>query len=238
MNLELLSFSVVVTGTAHNPSILNPDFLERREIVPKEWGWQVGAPPITTPPFSQVQYATGVTISVETGKLQVSDEGGACDPNQSRIDATDTYEVTEGNIFTHGPFVRFTMAFGDEPKPMMTAMEEPAPIPRNFIVFFDWDRSDLTNEAKGVIASAASYAAQGGVSNIQLVGHADRSGAVDYNVGLSKRRADTVKGELVSQHSLSPTSILTAWEGESDNLVATADGVREAQNRRVTINLL
>ena len=42
----------------------------------------------------------------------------------------------------------------------------------------------------------------------------------------------------MSQHGLSPASIATAWEGEADNLVSTADGVREAQNRRVHINLL
>ena len=98
------------------------------------------------------------------------------DPDQGQTCTSCTYDVTEGNVIEHGPFVRYVMAFGDEPAPPMAAMEEPAPIPRNFIVFFDWDRSDLTNEAKGVIASAASYAAQGGVSNIQLVGHADRSG--------------------------------------------------------------
>ncbi len=49
------------------------------------------------------------------------------------------------------------------------AVPEPAPIPRNFIVFFDWDSSELTNEARGVIASAAAYAAQGGVSNIKII---------------------------------------------------------------------
>ena len=118
------------------------------------------------------------------------------------------------------------------------AVPEPAPITRNFIVFFDWDSSELTNEARGVIASAAAYAAQGGVSNIDLVGHTDTSGAADYNVGLSERRAERVKGELVSQHGLSPASISTSWQGETDPLVATGDGVREPQNRRVNINLI
>src|SRR3546814_14611666 len=67
-----------------------------------------------------------------------------------------------------------------------------------------------------------------------LAGHADRSGPADYNVGLSQRRADSVKGYMTS-HAIPEGVISTEAFGESRPRVDTADGVREVQNRRVEI---
>ncbi len=67
----LHSVSVVVTAQFHNPSILNPDFLESREIVPE--GWEVEET-VTTPPMSVVKYTNGVQWAVEQGKLTVAEK--------------------------------------------------------------------------------------------------------------------------------------------------------------------
>jgi len=67
-----------------------------------------------------------------------------------------------------------------------------------------------------------------------LAGHADRSGSDAYNVALSQRRADSVKGYL-SAHAIPAGVISTEAFGESRPRVATADGVREVQNRRVEV---
>ncbi len=69
---------------------------------------------------------------------------------------------------------------------------------------------------------------------VMLAGHADRSGAATYNVGLSQRRADSVKAYLVSRN-IPASAISTQAFGETRNRVQTADGVRELQNRRVEI---
>ena len=55
---SLHSVSVVVTAQFHNPSILNPDFLVSRQIVPE--GWAV-AETLTTPPVSVVKYENGIS---------------------------------------------------------------------------------------------------------------------------------------------------------------------------------
>lgn len=80
-----LEFSVVVVANDHNPTILNPDFLERQQIVPQTWGWKVADPAITTPPFAMVVYDSGVTVSVEPNKLQIptSLSGVALSPARS-----------------------------------------------------------------------------------------------------------------------------------------------------------
>lgn len=84
MSKKLLQFSIVVLATDHNPTILNPDFLRLQEIVPADWGWDLASPPITTPPFATVQYESGVSISVESNKLQVADNK-VTEPTESKI---------------------------------------------------------------------------------------------------------------------------------------------------------
>ena len=83
MQLTLVQHTVVVAGDAHNPTILNPDFLEKQDIVPKAWGWTL-AETLTTPPFALVRYVNGVSIVVELGKLQINDPQGGDDPLASK----------------------------------------------------------------------------------------------------------------------------------------------------------
>ena len=71
-------------GDAHNPTILNPDFLAGQRIVPKSWGWEV-AETITTPPLAMVRYENGVTVTVEQNKIQISDPNVEDGPEQSKV---------------------------------------------------------------------------------------------------------------------------------------------------------
>ena len=103
-----------------------------------------------------------------------------------------------------------------------------------FIVFFDWDRSDITPQAAAILDNAAAAYQQTGQAQVVLAGHADRSGSADYNVGLSQRRADAVRSYL-SGRGVPSGAIATEAFGESRPAVETADGVREPQNRRVEI---
>ena len=67
---RLHSVSVVVTAEFHNPSILNPDFLVSREIVPSGW---VVTEAVTTPPVSVVQYDNGIQWMVDQSNLTVTE---------------------------------------------------------------------------------------------------------------------------------------------------------------------
>jgi hypothetical protein len=81
--------------------------------------------------------------------------------------------------------------------------------------------------------AAAAYKSNSG-ARVTAVGHTDTSGPDDYNMALSLRRANAVKGALV-QAGVPPGAIDTVGQGEQGLLVPTADGVREPQNRRVEI---
>jgi OmpA-OmpF porin, OOP family len=111
----------------------------------------------------------------------------------------------------------------------------PPPVtPGPFIVFFDWDRSDITPQAAAILDNAAAAYQQTGSAQVVLAGHADRSGSAQYNVGLSQRRADAVRQYLAGR-GVNDGAMTTEAFGESRPLVETADGVREPQNRRVEI---
>ena len=104
------------------------------------------------------------------------------------------------------------------------------------MVYFDWDRSDLTAEAQSVVTQAANYAKSGRPTRILVVGHADTSGSAAYNVGLSNRRARTVADALVAQ-GVNGGVISLDGKGETQLARPTADGVREPLNRRATIDI-
>ncbi|NML07906.1 OmpA family protein [Sphingomonas sp. G-3-2-10] len=161
----------------------------------------------------------------------------------------------EGRFRSHSILGGLTFNFGGPAEPAPTPTPEPVPTPTPtwtpppeptptapavvctpgpYIVFFDWDKSDITPEAAGILDNAISNYQNCGNASVMLAGHADRSGAASYNVGLSQRRADAVKGYL-SSRGIPGGVIGTEAFGESQPRVATADGVRELQNRRVEV---
>lgn len=166
------------------------------------------------------------------------------------------FDLPNGNSFTSEYYshtftigLRFAlggpkqMAAAPEPQPAAAPAPEPAPAPapapvpevvRNYIVFFDWDSTALLPESLDILRTAAANAKKGKIVRLDATGHADRSGTATYNMGLSKRRAEAVKAELV-RLGIPADEIAVQWKGETDPLVPTADGVREPQNRRVEI---
>ena len=109
----------------------------------------------------------------------------------------------------------------------------PAAAP-SYMVFFDWDRSNLSQQALNTIKQAAGAYKTKGNARITATGHTDTSGPEAYNMALSLRRANTVKDALVRE-GVPATAIAVIGRGEQGLLVQTADGVREPQNRRVEI---
>ena len=149
-------------------------------------------------------------------------------------------QVRTADNYNHSLLLGLRYTFNVPPPPVPPApapAAETAPQPaRTYLVFFDWDRANLTDRARQIVAEAASASTRVQVTRIEVSGHADRSGTDRYNQGLSIRRARAVADELV-RHGVARESITTQGFGERQPLVPTADGVREPQNRRVEIVL-
>jgi outer membrane protein OmpA-like peptidoglycan-associated protein len=117
--------------------------------------------------------------------------------------------------------------------PPAPAVISPAPAPLNYLVFFDFNKSDLTRDARGIIHDAADHA-HSGPTKITVTGHTDTVGSASYNMRLSRRRADSVEKELVKD-GVPAGEIAIFAKGKQELLVPTADGVPEPRNRRVQI---
>ncbi len=105
-----------------------------------------------------------------------------------------------------------------------------------FVVYFEWDRSNLNQAALETIDAAVNRARQCNVGGVVVVGHTDTSGSPTYNQGLSERRASVVRDALVAR-GIGAGSISAQARGESDLARATRDGVREPLNRRTAVTI-
>ena len=125
-------------------------------------------------------------------------------------------------------------ACASQPQAVVAPPPSAAPQTPSYLVFFDWDRSNLSAQAVNTIKQAAGAYKTKGSARITATGHTDKSGPDDYNMALSLRRANAVKDALVRE-GVPATAISVMGRGETQPLVQTADGVREPQNRRVEI---
>lgn len=82
MNFNFDNFSIVILAQAHNPSILNPDFLKNQNIVDPSF---TPNNVICTPPVAQVSYNEGISIIAEFEKLQFIDTVTSRIPYESPI---------------------------------------------------------------------------------------------------------------------------------------------------------
>jgi len=148
---------------------------------------------------------------------------------------TTSRNVNQTN-YNHSVLLGVRYAFGVAPAVVAPPPAPPPAAARTYLVFFDWNRADLTDRARQIIAQAAEAARGTQTTRLEVSGHADRSGTPQYNQALSRRRAEAVAAELV-RRGINRNEISIQAFGESRPLVPTADGVREPQNRRVEIVL-
>ncbi|MBO0737432.1 MAG: OmpA family protein [Alphaproteobacteria bacterium] len=124
------------------------------------------------------------------------------------------------------------------PAPPPAPAEAPAPPPpppaREFLVFFDWDRADITPAGMDIVRQAAAAYKAGGSVRIQVTGYTDLSGSAGYNQRLSLRRANNIANALAG-FGVARSDMAVSGRGANDPRVPTAQGVREPQNRRVEI---
>src|SRR4030088_1113886 len=146
------------------------------------------------------------------------------------------YGTTNPGAYTNNNIMALLSVAYKFGQPEMAPPPPPAPMvtPPSFMVFFDWDRSTLSQQALATIQQAANAFKTKGNARITATGHTDTSGPEAYNMALSLRRANAVKDALVRE-GVPAQAITVVGMGEKGLLVQTADRVREPQNRRVEI---
>ena len=145
--------------------------------------------------------------------------------------------VKFGDNYNHSILIGVRYAFGAPvPAPVAPppAVVPASPVSRSYLVFFDWDKADLTARARQIVAEAAANSTKVQYTRLEVNGYTDTSGTPQYNQGLSIRRAQSVAAELV-RDGVPKSAISIQGFGETHLLVPTGPGVREPQNRRVEI---
>ena len=158
--------------------------------------------------------------------------------NYTNVPTSVSARFRETDNYNHSLMLGVRYAFNVAPPAVVAAPvpAAPATASRNYLIFFDWDRADLTDRARQIISEAAQATTRTQVTRIEVSGHTDTTGTARYNQGLSIRRAQNVATELV-RLGVPRASITTQGFGFSRPLISTGPGVREPQNRRVEIIL-
>ena len=139
-----------------------------------------------------------------------------------------------------------------EPEPDTTPQVEtkPAPDPRDYtdsrnfdnpesllskrVIYFDFDKSVVRQEYRGIVAAHAAYLAAHGSARMTLEGHADERGTREYNLGLGERRGNAVSG-LMSAQGGRGNQMTTVSYGEERPTCRVSDEECWSLNRRVEI---
>jgi OmpA-OmpF porin, OOP family len=137
---------------------------------------------------------------------------------------------------TNNIVASITMKFGAPPAPPPPLPPAPPPPPpqKVFLVFFDWDKYNITPEGEKIIELAAQQYKAGGAVRLQVTGYTDTTGSYAYNQRLSERRANAVAARLAAL-GVARSDMAVSGRSFNDLRVPTPLGVREPQNRRVEI---
>lgn len=104
-------------------------------------------------------------------------------------------------------------------------------------VTFRFDKATLTDQAERRLQSVVSALHAAPKVEFRLDGYTDSIGSKAYNMRLSKRRVDSVKGYLLN-HEISPMRITaTEGHGEANPVATNSTEWGRAQNRRVEITV-
>lgn len=100
-------------------------------------------------------------------------------------------------------------------------------------IYFDTGRDQVKPESFGTLSDIAKVLKENPAVRIKVTGHTDSDGNDVQNLDLSKRRAASVKNELVKQFGIEAGRIETDGKGESESLSPNTSPEGKAKNRRV-----
>jgi outer membrane protein OmpA-like peptidoglycan-associated protein len=138
-----------------------------------------------------------------------------------------TMETTPAASETQRP------ASAPAPQPQAQAPAQPT----TETIYFDFNSAALNNDARAAIGRVITDIRSLKAKTVVLTGHADLSGASAYNAKLAERRVAAVR-EFIQRWGVKDVQFQVSSAGEANPAVRTADGVREARNRRVDVRVV
>lgn len=102
-------------------------------------------------------------------------------------------------------------------------------------IYFDFDKADIKAESEPAIKEIAKLLQENKGLKLYVVGHIDNVGGLDYNMKLSKARADAVMKELVTKYRIAPDRLKAFGVGSLAPVASNKTEEGRAKNRRVEL---
>ena len=101
----------------------------------------------------------------------------------------------------------------------------------NQVVYFDFDRSNISSDAYGMLDQHADFLSKNPNQTIVVEGHTDSRGTPEYNIALGERRAKAIETYLLNS-GVSAAQISVVSYGEEKPAVSGSTEAAFAKNRR------
>lgn len=104
-------------------------------------------------------------------------------------------------------------------------------------VYFDYDKYTIRSDARGALRANAGWLKSNPSATVQIEGHCDERGTIEYNLALGERRANAAKNYLVRM-GVDSSRLSTISYGEERPVASGSDESAWAQNRRAEFVVL
>lgn len=102
-------------------------------------------------------------------------------------------------------------------------------------IYFGTGKSDIKPESEPALKEISKLLNTNSAMKLHVVGHTDNVGELDYNLKLSKARADAVVNELVTKHKISSARLKAHGVGPLSPVASNSAEEGKAKNRRVEL---
>ena len=174
--------------------------------------------------------------TTEATNVSIAPEVGAVTPQGSTTVTpyeSTTYTLTAtGAGGTTDATVRVSVnAAAPPPPPARTETFEELFLKEVRDAYFDYDKADIRPDARVALQKSADFLKGYPNQRFTIEGHCDERGSTEYNLALGQRRANAVKGYLVSLGIPADRINTTSW-GKEKPFCTTSDEACYQQNRR------
>jgi outer membrane protein OmpA-like peptidoglycan-associated protein len=223
-----------------------------RENTIEEWCW-VSFTRLWTFLFLISVFLTGCSADEES-KAQKNDQGEVAQSSEEGAGGSSDSGLAKPEPFDPEPKPAVPKPFNPKPKPAIPKPFVPPkpPVPDVKIlqpskdetviripdkVLFDFDSSRLRPEAYPVLEEIAKSLNNSEGYEVKIEGHTDSRGSDEYNIKLSKERAEAVRKALIDRYGVSPDILTAEGLGEREPVAPNDTEKNRQKNRRVEITV-
>jgi OOP family OmpA-OmpF porin len=100
-------------------------------------------------------------------------------------------------------------------------------------ILFDFDSTQVRSEYNEKLSILGEFLKNNPSTYVVLTGFTDSAGPSEYNLGLARRRAESIETYLIEKFNVSVGQIVTQWYGKADPVASNDNSDGRSQNRRV-----